>query len=222
MKSYRQYCPLARASEILAERWTPLVIRNLMFGVDTFADIARGVPAMSRSLLIKRLAELERTGILTKTVKENGHGHRYQLTEAGRDLAGVMTQLSDWGARWLDFTTEHADPGFALWAWCTVQMNVGALPSRRTVVAFVFADQPPTNRRYWLLIEGGEAELCVSDPGGEPDLTVRAESMAFVLWHDGTIRWQDALRTGGIEVVGDRTLARALPTWNTHVPEMAV
>lgn len=88
MRSYREYCPIARASEIVAERWTPLVIRNLLYGCRTFSDIARGVPAMSRSLLIKRLKELQRAGVVAKTADGS-----YELTEAGADLAGVIESL---------------------------------------------------------------------------------------------------------------------------------
>lgn len=222
MKTYRQYCPIARTSEILAERWTPLVIRNLMFGLDTFADIARGVPAMSRSLLIKRLNQLERANVVTKTEKANGHGHRYELTEAGRDLAGIISQMAEWGDRWIDITTEHCDPGLALWAWSQVQVSDADLPADRTLIAFAFPDQPPANRYYWFLAEGGHLEMCFSDPGGAVNLRVTAESMAFIQWHYGKLAWADGLRSGRIKVTGDRDVANALPTWNTHVPQMTV
>lgn len=218
MSDYRQYCPIARASEILAERWNPLIVRNLMFGACTFTDIANGVPSMSRSMLIKRLGELERANVIHKTPKERGHGHVYHLTDAGRDLADVIGALGSWGERWIDVTTEHSDPGFALWAWCRVQMNPDVLPERRSVVEFAFPDQPPTNRYYWLLVERKHAELCYSDPGGDPDLRVTAESPAFVDWHRGALRWGDAIRNGTISVEGDRALAGALPTWNRHEP----
>ena len=218
MGSYRQYCPIARASEILAERWNPLIVRNLMFGADTFSALARGVPAMSRSMLIKRLSELERAGIIDKHPKPNGPGHLYHLTPAGEDLADVIGALGEWGEQWIEVTTEHADPGFALWAWCQVQLNRTALPQRRTVVAFTFPDQPPGNRHYWLLIERGDAEVCYSDPGGVPDVDVRAESPAFVDWHRGTLRWSDATRDGRITVSGRSELTRALPRWNLHEP----
>ncbi len=171
MGHYRQYCPLARASEILSERWNPLIVRNLMFGADTFNEIARGVPSMSRSLLLKRLTELERAGVLASDQKANGHGHRYRLTPAGQDLASAIDALSDWGERWLEVTTEHSDPGFALWAWCRVQLDVAKLPRKRTLVAFTFPGEPPTNRHYWLLVENGAAELCYSDP--EENRTLR-------------------------------------------------
>lgn len=222
MGTYRQYCPIARASEILAERWNPLIIRNLMFGADTFSELARGVPAMSRSMLIKRLGELERAGIIDKRPKPDGQpGHHYRLTAAGEDLAGVIGALGKWGEQWVEVTTEHADPGFALWAWCRVQLNRLALPQQRTIVRFTFHDQPPGNRYYWLLIEAGDAEVCYSDPGGEPDVHVVAESMAFVDWHRGELRWTEATRDGRIQVSGRRQIIRALPTWNLHAPVLA-
>jgi DNA-binding HxlR family transcriptional regulator len=216
MGTYRQYCPVARASEILAERWNPLIVRNLMFGAQTFSAIANGVPTMSRSMLIKRLDELERAGVVASAPKTDGRGHTYALTEAGADLAGVINGLAVWGERWLEVTTEHSDPGFALWAWCKVQMDRSALPADRAVVALIFPDERPTNRRYWLLIGGGDAELCYSDPGGEPDLIVEAGSRAFVDWHRGARSWADVLRSGEVRLTGPASLRRAFPKWNNH------
>jgi DNA-binding HxlR family transcriptional regulator len=222
MGKYRQYCPIARASEILAERWTPLVVRNLLFGADTFTTISRGVPAMSRSVLVKRLGELERAGVIDKSPKSDGQGHRYRLTAAGADLAGVINSLAEWGERHIEVTTERSDPGFALWSWCQVQLDRARLPDERTVVSFTFPDEPPTNRCYWLLVEHADAELCYSDPGGDPDVTVRCESLPFVEWHRGAADWEVLVRSGAIEVVGPRSLVRALPTWNLRRPELPV
>ncbi|MEQ6903441.1 helix-turn-helix domain-containing protein [Nocardioides sp. YIM 152588] len=221
MRTYGQYCPIARASEVLAERWTPLVIRNLMFGADTFNAIAAGVPQMSRSMLVTRLAELERAGVLRAEPKASGRGRRYLLTDAGRDLAAVVGALADWGERWVDIGPEHTDPGFALWAWCQAQLDRAALPAGRVVVAFVFGDQPTGNRRFWLLVEGGDAEVCYTDPGGEPAVTVEADSAAFIDWHRGRLPWGRALRSGRIAVHGDRRVARDLPRWNAHAPRVA-
>jgi DNA-binding HxlR family transcriptional regulator len=220
MRSYGQYCPIARASEVLAERWTPLVVRNLMFGADTFTAIARGVPQMSRSVLVTRLDELERAGLLTVEPKTHGRGHRYLLTEAGRDLSAVVAALAAWGERWVEVGPEHTDPGFALWAWCRVQLDRSALPSGRVVVAFLFPDQPKGNQRFWLLVEHGAAEVCYSDPGGEPAVHVRAESAAFVDWHRGALSWSHALRSGRVEVHGDPAVASQLPRWNVHEPRV--
>lgn len=211
MRSYREYCPIARASEIVAERWTPLVIRNLLYGCRSFSDIARGVPAMSRSLLITRLKELQRAGIVRKA--DDG---TYELTDAGADLADVIEALRAWGDRWLELTTEHTDPGFVLWSWARYFVAADRLPGQRVLVELTFPDERPTNRRYWLLVEGGAAELCYSHPGGEPDLYVTAASEAFTRWHLGTLPWSGAVADGSIQVLGPPALVRALPTWNCH------
>lgn len=215
MRSYREYCPIARASEILAERWTPLVVRNLLYGCRTFSEIARGVPAMSRSLLIKRLKELGRAGVVVKSSDGT-----YQLTEAGADLAGVIDALGVWGERWLEVTTEQTDPGFVLWSWARYYLDPNELPAGRVLVEFVFPDEAPTNRRYWLLAEGGSAELCYSHPGGDPDVIVTAGSEAFTHWHLGTVEWHHGLSDGSISVVGPARLARSLPKWNRHPQPM--
>lgn len=218
MRTYGQYCPVARASEILAERWTPLLVRNLMFGADTFSDIARGVPLMSRSMLVTRLRELERAGLLRRVAKPGGAGSRYLLTEAGWDLAEVIEKLGEWGDRWVEIGPEQTDPGFALWAWSKVQLNRSALPAGRIVVAFTFPDQPAGNRHFWLLVDGGDAQVCYTDPGDEPALHVRSESRAFIDWHRGRLSWSRACRARRIELTGRSDLAAAFPSWNLHEP----
>ena len=213
--SYKEYCPIARAAEILAERWTPLLVRNLLHGCRTFSEIARGVPAMSRSLLIKRLKQLVRAGVVAKAADGT-----YALTEAGADLAGVIDALGVWGERWVELTTEHSDPGFVLWAWAKYYVDVEKLPPGRVLVEFTFPDEAPTNRRYWLLAEHRSAELCYSHPGGEPDVYVTARSEAFARWHVGTLEWRHAVADGTIQVVGPAPLARSVPTWNRHPEPM--
>ena len=220
MATYRQYCPVARAAEILAERWSLLIVRNLLLGATTFTDLAKGVPYMSRSMLIKRLRELEHNGVIVATPKSNGQGSTYALTDAGRDLTWVVEDLAAWAERWVDVRTEHTDPGFALWVWCKVQLNRDALPHERVVVAFRFPDERAATRRFWLLVESGDAEVCLTDPGGEPAAEVVARSRAFVDWHRCVLSWSEAVRSGAITVHGRRAIVRALPTWNVGEPHV--
>lgn len=221
MATYRQYCPIARASEILAERWSLLIVRNLLFGATTFTSIAQGVPTMSRSMLVKRLRELEHAGVIVSSPKSSGQGSNYALSAAGADLVDVIDSLGRWAETWVEVLPEHADPGFALWAWCQVQLNRDDLPARRVVVHFEFPDEVAGNRYFWLLIQDGDAEVCTTDPGGEPDLQVVARSTAFVDWHRGVLPWSTAVRHGDIIVTGDRSLVRAFPRWNTRSPVLA-
>jgi DNA-binding HxlR family transcriptional regulator len=212
VKGYGQYCPIARGAEIFAERWTPIIVRNLSVGCNTFTEIERGAPGISRTLLAQRLRQLERFGIVEKIPSKNGRGPRYVLTESGEELAHVCVTLGEWGARWLELAPEHLDPSMALWSWCQSYVNASALPPRRVVVRFDFLQRP--KRTLWILFENGRGEVCQKHPGFEEDLVVTAKPEPFINWHTGWLSWQQALREGQITVAGPRDLARSLPTWN--------
>lgn len=212
MKRYGQYCPIARAAEVFAERWTPIIVRNILLGKETFTDILRGAPGLSKTLLTQRLRELERCGIVERRPHPSGRGSVYRPTDAGRELWDVCVTLGNWGARWLDVAPEHLDPGIALWSMCNC-LDHERLPPGRTVVRFDFRDLKRGNR-FWILIENREGEVCAKPPGFEEDLVVTADSDWFVLWHMGRASWAEAVRGGHIRVDGPRDLARAFPTWN--------
>ena len=98
MRGYGQFCPIAKASEILGERWTHLVVRELGAGGETFNDLRRGLPLISPSLLSTRLKSLEAAGVVARTETEGGI--RYTLTEAGQELKPIILQMGIWGQRW--------------------------------------------------------------------------------------------------------------------------
>lgn len=214
MRSYRQYCPVARASQVLAERWTPLVLRNLLTGAETFTEIADGCPGMSRTLLTTRLRELQRAGVVAIEPHPRGRGKTYRLTEAGLAIRPVLVAMGDWAESWFELDVEDSDPGYLLHHWCHDCLAVDLLPDRRVVARFDLTDQPPKLHRMWVLFDGEATEVCATDPGMEPDLVVTAESTVLARWHLGRLEWSSALRSGRIRVSGPRELARALPTWN--------
>lgn len=214
MRSYRQYCPIARASQVLAERWTPIVLRNLLSGTETFTELADGAPGMSRTLLSSRLRDLERAGVITIDPHPSGRGHRYRPTEAGLALRPVLVAMGTWAEEWFDLNPEDSDPGFLLHNWCHRYLAVDLLPARRVVARFDFIDQPPKQRRIWVLFDTRGSEVCLTDPGMAEDLVITAESTALAHWHLGHLEWAQAVRARRIKVEGPRDLARALPTWN--------
>lgn len=218
MHSYRQYCPIARASQVLAERWTPIILRNLLTGAETFTELADGAPGMSRSLLSSRLRELERVGVVAIEPNSQGRGHRYRPTEAGLALREVLVAMGSWAEEWFELDPEDSDPGFLLHSWCHETLDTSRLPARRVVARFDFTDQPPKQRRAWVLFHGSESEVCLTDPDMVEDLVVTAESTALAQWHLGRLEWAEALRAKRIRVVGPGDLARALPTWNHRSP----
>jgi DNA-binding HxlR family transcriptional regulator len=213
MRNYGQYCPIARASAIIAERWTPIILRNLLNGCATFTKIADGAPGIPRSVLASRLRELERVGVVWSEANESGRGSLYHLTEAGQDLEGLLHALGTWGERWLELAPEHADPFVVLWAWCEWYLERDRLPDHRVVVQFEFPDQPLSSRWFWFVFDGDHSEVCRKDPGYDVDVVIEAESMALAEWHLGRVRWNDALRAGRIRVAGPHQLGQMLPTW---------
>ena len=214
MRTYGQYCPIARGAEIFAERWTPLIIRNLYLGCGSFGEILEGAPGLSRTLLSQRLKQLERLGVVELAPKPDGRGHRYALTSAGRDLFAVCQSLGEWGARWLDIVPENLDPFVALWSMCNA-LRRDRLPDRRVVIRFDFTGRP-RHERYWLLIERGDTEICKTCPGLDEDLCIIAEAEAFIKWHAGHLTWVQATRDGRIQLDGPSSLVRAFPTWNAR------
>jgi DNA-binding HxlR family transcriptional regulator len=211
MKGYGQYCPIARASEIFAERWTPLIVRNLLLGCRTFSEIERGAPGISRTLLSQRLRTLVQHGLVERRRNPDARGWLYFPTPAGQELWDVCIALGNWGARWLEVTPEHLDPYVVLWSM-TNSLARSRVPERRIVVRFDFPDRP--KHRFWLLLENREGEVCVKHPGGEEDLILTADSEWFAKWHMGRVSWNEAARRGSFRLEGSRELARAFPTWD--------
>jgi DNA-binding HxlR family transcriptional regulator len=203
VRTYGQYCPVARASEIVAMRWTPIIIRNLMLGAETFGEIQDGAPGIPRTLLSQRLRLLEQHGIV-----ERVDGRRYRLTDAGRELEGVIDALGVWGARWLEMAPE-VDAGVTLWSLCR-QARPDELPDRRLVIRFELADGP--RRRFWVVLEPPESEVCVKPPGFDEDLVVKTSSEWLAKWHMGRISLGDAMHEGLMRVDGPPDLVRTLAT----------
>jgi DNA-binding HxlR family transcriptional regulator len=213
MKDYGQFCPIAQAAEVLTERWTPLVIRELALGGSRrFNDIQRGVPMMSSSLLTKRLRELERAGILERRPRPDGNGTEYHLTPAGEELGPVIAQMGMWSERWLRRPIFEATPdtGLLMW-WMRGTVKTDALPAGRTVIHFRFRRAPETLRYFWLILP--EADLCLSDPGFGVDLIVNSDPKSLTAVWMGDLALADALGSGAIELDGRRQLVRSFPRW---------
>lgn len=214
MRTYGQYCPIARGAEIFAERWTPVIVRNLYLGCESFSEILEGAPGLSRTLLSQRLKHLEHLGLVESIPKHAGRGRHYELTPAGQDLFKVCASLGEWGATWLEIAPEHLDPFVALWSMCNA-LRWDRIPERRIVVRFDFLGlQRP--ERYWLLLEHNDSEICKSYPGVDEDLYITAEAEAFVKWHAGQLPWANAIRDHRIQLQGPSWLIRAFPTWNAR------
>lgn len=212
MRGYGQFCPLALASEIIGERWTPLILRELMLGSRHFNDIHRGVPRMSPALLSRRLKMLVESGIVERRATAGRSG--YVLSEAGRELAPVLLELAVWGKRWLPSTLSQnrADPDLVMWDMHR-RIDLDRLPEHRIVIQFSFHDQPAAKRDRWLVGQHEEVELCIKDPGYEVDLFVETDSRTMTwVWY-GDIALSKAISDRRIELHGPPRLCREFPRW---------
>jgi DNA-binding HxlR family transcriptional regulator len=207
-KGYGQFCPVAKAAEIIAERWTPLVLRELIAGSHHFNELRRGLPLMSSALLSQRLKELETSGIVERRTGE-GNKTEYHLSQAGLELRPIIEALGFWGARWMPgrLTPEDYDPSLLMWD-IHRNLDLDRLPrDRRIVVEFNLRGAEPQFRRWWLVVDHGEVDVCLKDPGYEVDLYVTTGLRALVEVWMGRQSIDAAVRAGNLVFEGQRTLA---------------
>ena len=219
MKRYGQFCPVAIAAEIVAERWNPLVLRELLCGSRRFNDLHRGVPLMSRTLLAGRLEQLENAGIVRSVAKPGGRGREYHLTAAGEELRPLIECLGEWGKRWgrALVGSDDLDPSLLMWD-IHRRVNLDALPPDRVVVQFDFRGMPATmrsQRTWWLVLDRREVDLCLKEPGFPVDMVVSADLRTLTRVWMGDARLAESIRAGLIRLDGPRSLVRAFPTWLT-------
>jgi DNA-binding HxlR family transcriptional regulator len=209
--SYGQFCPVAKAAEIITTRWTPLILREMVCGSRRFNEIHRGVPLMSRTLLSRRLRELEASGIIKKA---GGASPEYQLTEMGEELRPVIIALGAWGLKWVEsaYDGDEWDAGVLMWD-IRRRIDVSQLEDRRYVLQFEYDDAPAEMRLWWLVIENRSTDLCQKDPGHDVDLyfgtSVRKMARVWI----GKDSLARAIEDEDIELIGDRDLIGSMKRW---------
>jgi DNA-binding HxlR family transcriptional regulator len=212
--SYKQFCPLAMATEVLCTRWTMVLIREFIAGSTRFNDLRRGVPKMSPTLLSRRLKELEKAGVIERKVLQSEKGvFEYHLTTAGRELSGVVEALGMWGQKWVGSASslKNLDPSLLMWDMRR-NLNPTPLPKRRTVIQFLYSDLPASQSHWWLVVEGkGNVDLCWSDPGFEIDLYVTTELRTMTsIWMGLTTVEKERSK---IKLSGHQGIIKSMQTW---------
>lgn len=211
---YGQFCPVALAAEVLAERWTPLVIRELLLGSVRFNDLQRGVPRMSSSLLVRRLRELEFAGIVER--RRGGGGSEYHLTPAGQELFPVVETMGLWAQRWLRHKlvdSTHLDPDLLMWDIRRTVVSRVRPGGRRYVTEFRLSGVPISRRRYWLVFEPDLVDLCYKDPGFEIDLFVETKLRTLTEVWLGHLPIEQALREQKLRLDGASHDVSAFRSW---------
>lgn len=214
--SYKQFCPVAMAAEILCGRWTLVLLRELIVGSTRFNELRRGVPRMSPALLSKRLKDLETMGIVTRSrVVDEPEAFEYRLTQAGKDLQPVVEAVGVWGQRWIETeaSLENLDPDLLMW---DIRRNIDPtpMPRRRNTIQFIFGNLPETRRNWWLIVQPGqEVDLCSVEPGFDVDLYLSTDLRTMTeIWMGYTtiVRAKDEQK---LIITGNRQLEADLGSW---------
>lgn len=212
-RGYGQYCPLALAAELLCERWTLLVVSRLVDGCTQFNEIHRGVPRISPSLLSKRLEQLVDAGLVDHLAATTTQSARYALTPAGDALEPIIDQLAVWGQSWArDMTCDDLDPAFLLWSMHQ-RLDTSSMPDGRTVIEFEFSGAPKDLRRFWLVNNDGNVDMCLKPPGFDIDLKVLSDLRLFVEAWRGFRDLKAEIRMSHIRLLGPTRLTRQFPNW---------
>ncbi|MDO9495947.1 MAG: helix-turn-helix domain-containing protein [Nocardioides sp.] len=211
MSTYGQFCPVAKAMEVLDERWTLLVVRELLSGSSHFNELRRGVPRMSPALLSKRLRSLERAGVVSRT--EQAGRTSYSLTQSGQELRGIVEALGAWGVRWVgELGDNDLDPHLLLWDMKRT-IPLDAWPRARTVLAIELADVAARTSRWWIVVDGDQVDVCDVDPGHEVTATLRTNLRALTRLWRGDLGWPQLLSGGDADVDGPSDVRQAVPRW---------
>ncbi len=213
MAGYGQFCPVAKATEIVGEKWTLLVLRELLLGTTRFNDFQRAMSRMSPTLLAKRLRQLEAAGIVIRKKISGQRGYEYRLTAAGKELAPLVEVLAVWGMRWArsQLTDDELDVEF-LMRELQRRLQTEHLPDGQTVICLIF-DELKKHKAWWVLVDDDTVDVCTEDPGKEVDLYLNSSVRTVVQVWEGDLEIPAALRNGSIKAHGPRHLIRSLPEW---------
>lgn len=220
MDGYGQFCPIALGAEIFAQRWTPLILRELLQGSHRFSELQRGLPRISRNLLVQRLKFLEEAGVIQRRRRPDGRGFDYHPTVAGEELRPVVLALGAWGYKWTaqELRPENLDARLLMW-FLRRRVRVDVLPEEQVVVSFQFRGQGgraaslDEQETFWLVLDKPNVELCLSDPGFDVGLDVQADLPAMTRVYLGQLSLSEALRTGAVELTGRRDLRVGFRAW---------
>ena len=212
MKTYGQFCPLAQATQLLCERWTLIVIRELIAGSTRFSELQKGVPLMSPTLLSSRLKLLTKAGVVKRSVSKGGHA--YTLTAAGEELRPIVELLGAWGHRWVrsDLNKGDLDAGLLMWDMRRT-IDSSHFPDQRVVVQFEYPDAPRGTGDWWLVSENGEVDLCLNDHGFDVDILIRCSLRVMTEIWICEKSLTEAITKGEVVIMGPRKLVGRLQNW---------
>jgi DNA-binding HxlR family transcriptional regulator len=212
---YGQFCPIAKALEILGERWTLLIVRELLMGARRFNELQRGLSQISPTILTKRLNDLAKAGIVMRKKIPGQRGYEYFLTEMGKELLPVVMSVGEWGMRWARGKMDDSDLDLELlMLYLERSIKADKLPGDETVIRFKFTDVDKFSD-WWVVVTPDNVDVCVRDPGKEVDIYLTSDLRTLIKVWMGDMPYRSAIRDGGMKVIGPSALTRDISSWLT-------
>lgn len=214
--SYKQFCPIAKATEILGEKWTILIVREILMGASRFNEIQRGLGDISPALLTNRLKSLESNNMIVRRKIPGQRGFEYFPTEATENLLPVLVSLGEWGLTWARHTLWEGDFDVEfLMTYLERSIDPTKIAGNEAVILFKFKDLAATKEQsdFWVVVENDDVQLCLTEPGRDVNVyfncTVR--TMHDVWMGDRT--YKQAISDGDLIVEGEPGLTRNIRSW---------
>jgi len=210
---YGQFCPISKALEVLGERWTILIVRELLMGATRFNELQRGLSLISPTILTKRLNDLADAGIVLRKKIPGQRGYEYFLTEMGKQLLPVVKSIGDWGMRWARGRMDDSDLDIELlMLYLQRSIKPEKLPGKETVIRFKFTDVDKYNE-WWLVASENKVDVCVRDPGKDVDVYFTTDLRTMIKLWMGDISYKSAINEDILKLVGPSALTRDVASW---------
>jgi DNA-binding HxlR family transcriptional regulator len=213
MIDYGQFCPVSKTAQIIGEKWTLLIIRELLRGATRYNQIQRSMPKISPTVLNKRLRELLEHGVIERCRIPEQRGYEYHLTECGRELAPLVMQMAEWGMRWARSTMQDEELDVELLMGdISKRIDSTRLPGRRAVIRFKFTDLK-RHSEWWIKVKNDDIDLCMDDPGNEVDAYFTSDLRTLTEVWMGDLSLQKSQDSGKIQIVGSASMMSTIRSW---------
>ena len=210
---YGQFCPIAKAAEVLCERWTLLIIREMLLGSTRYNEFQRAISKISPTLLSKRLTDLEKANLIVKQKVQGGRSYEYHLTQAGKELEPIVTSLGVWGMEWARDQMGLDDQDVELLMWDIRRcLAVDRMPSDHAVLKFHFPNLEQY-RDWWIVIDENNRDLCTEDPQKDVDLFFTSDAQVLIDVWMGDRVLTEAVSSGDLKIIGDTGYRRSVKDW---------
>ena len=213
MNKIGSLCPTLKATDILGDKWTLLILRELFLGSRRYNAFQNALPRISPTVLSNRLKTMEKNGLIIHKKDTGKNRGNYYLTQSGKELAPIMDQLARWGLRWArdQLCEVDIDAGAFMWDFHRT-LNTSQLPEGEHVFCVLLKDQPDANK-WWMIARCDSVDLCNEDPGFDVSLYISANLSALAEVWMGEVPLEKHLTNKAISITGEQYLQRQVNRW---------